>query len=648
MPLLILHYGTMSEGFEPTESMVIGRDAGCDLTLNVEGISRRHARLRFVAGRLVIEDLNSRNGTRVNGRPIVQPQVVQPGDTIHLGGRIRLTCADQAAAKRYGQRQQGPRQLAFRCPGCRELLRAPPSAAGTMSHCQACRTRFVVPHKGGGTAQPLTAPQPSQAQPRVAHPAPPHQRFRPAAASPPHRPERSLDLPKTAETAVPGNAVSSHQPVAGAEQTPAMPTDSAPPPKERDPLRQYSLPAEVEFVAAVDVAGEPHALTTADPSDPSFSVAGDTQQQPLLPGPPPAPAEHETDLAGVGQYPADLRSPASTDGFKDTAGNPDLREPGVGSDLPRADESIHEPEVVARPPLVSPDVTLVHLRPVDSLTATSTLDADSTAQQVRSRSDGAGQVDPEPDRPDARPAESDRVTPASEPGLSTPCGPPATAEVLVAPLNQPAESVEAHNVDRDWWDNAVIVNGVSDATPATSDLPDTVPAEQAVCAVCDRPFTAGDAQAYRQCACPTCGQHYHRVCWLWNRGCLDPSCPPADLGVSGDPVPPAGPLPHGVGAFKLWWRRWLASKEPAYVTRSWDLFLLTGSLLAFGLGVVIGGVTRPYWLGITAAAAPNALVLLVAAAYKVKYRRRFATGLFGLILTLALAGIAAGIAVAGE
>jgi len=46
---------------------VIGRDPGCDLRLDDPMVSRRHARVRLERGIWLIEDLGSRNGTRVDG-----------------------------------------------------------------------------------------------------------------------------------------------------------------------------------------------------------------------------------------------------------------------------------------------------------------------------------------------------------------------------------------------------------------------------------------------------------------------------------------------------------------------------------------------------------------------------------------------------
>ena len=70
--------------------LVFGRDGQLvDVVLNDRSVSRRHARLSRSVGRLLVEDLHSTNGTKINGRTI-EPFVREPvtrGDDVVFGGR---------------------------------------------------------------------------------------------------------------------------------------------------------------------------------------------------------------------------------------------------------------------------------------------------------------------------------------------------------------------------------------------------------------------------------------------------------------------------------------------------------------------------------------------------------------------------------
>lgn len=66
------------------DGATIGRAPGCDLVLDDSTVSKHHARIRCDAGPLV-EDLNSTNGTYVNGRPAEGPTALRRGDRIALG-----------------------------------------------------------------------------------------------------------------------------------------------------------------------------------------------------------------------------------------------------------------------------------------------------------------------------------------------------------------------------------------------------------------------------------------------------------------------------------------------------------------------------------------------------------------------------------
>lgn len=62
-------------------SVTIGRSSQSDISINDEHMSRRHAEVSLKNGVLRIIDLNSSNGTRVNGVKITD-QVLKPGDKI--------------------------------------------------------------------------------------------------------------------------------------------------------------------------------------------------------------------------------------------------------------------------------------------------------------------------------------------------------------------------------------------------------------------------------------------------------------------------------------------------------------------------------------------------------------------------------------
>jgi hypothetical protein len=65
-------------------STVIGRGDQANLRLPDVGISRRHARIDFDGGQVVLTDLGSTNGTSVNGQR-VSAVALNPGDMVQLG-----------------------------------------------------------------------------------------------------------------------------------------------------------------------------------------------------------------------------------------------------------------------------------------------------------------------------------------------------------------------------------------------------------------------------------------------------------------------------------------------------------------------------------------------------------------------------------
>ena len=58
--------------------LVIGRHRGCDVVLSNPAVSRRHARLVFRDGNWVLQDLQSTNGTAVNGMKVGRCELPTP------------------------------------------------------------------------------------------------------------------------------------------------------------------------------------------------------------------------------------------------------------------------------------------------------------------------------------------------------------------------------------------------------------------------------------------------------------------------------------------------------------------------------------------------------------------------------------------
>jgi FHA domain len=65
--------------------LLLGRDHRCDVVLSSPGVSRRHARLLFRDGAWVLQDLDSTNGTVVNGVSVGRCEL-RPGDRLVVGG----------------------------------------------------------------------------------------------------------------------------------------------------------------------------------------------------------------------------------------------------------------------------------------------------------------------------------------------------------------------------------------------------------------------------------------------------------------------------------------------------------------------------------------------------------------------------------
>lgn len=87
----------------------IGRWEGNDVVLTDQEASRRHAQIRREAGRYVVVDLGSKNGTLVNGTPIMGATPLRDGDEIVIPPHFAFAFVDNEATAAYGNARHGPR-----------------------------------------------------------------------------------------------------------------------------------------------------------------------------------------------------------------------------------------------------------------------------------------------------------------------------------------------------------------------------------------------------------------------------------------------------------------------------------------------------------------------------------------------------------
>ena len=71
--------------FTLRDELHIGRDPACDIAFDDETLSLRNSRVFLDQGAVYLEDLQSQNGTRVNGTPVYAPVRLRSGDEISVG-----------------------------------------------------------------------------------------------------------------------------------------------------------------------------------------------------------------------------------------------------------------------------------------------------------------------------------------------------------------------------------------------------------------------------------------------------------------------------------------------------------------------------------------------------------------------------------
>jgi pSer/pThr/pTyr-binding forkhead associated (FHA) protein len=80
-------------------SLTVGRGYAADLSLTDPEVSREHASVRVDGTTVVVEDLESANGTKVNGVPIESATRLEHGDVMTVGTtdiEVRVETGEEA------------------------------------------------------------------------------------------------------------------------------------------------------------------------------------------------------------------------------------------------------------------------------------------------------------------------------------------------------------------------------------------------------------------------------------------------------------------------------------------------------------------------------------------------------------------------
>jgi hypothetical protein len=138
----------------PQGETLLGRGLSCNIRFNDPGLSRRHLRITVESTSVVVEDLGSLNGTRINGESFEGSRELQDKDELQIGHRwLRLKIVSGPTDMYDEETQEGfevisptpapassakvlPKIYKQNCPRCRELL------AADSSHCPKCGHRL--------------------------------------------------------------------------------------------------------------------------------------------------------------------------------------------------------------------------------------------------------------------------------------------------------------------------------------------------------------------------------------------------------------------------------------------------------------------------------------------------------------------------
>ena len=88
--LLVTHGHHFGVRYSLLQRTTLGRSSGCTIQLLDEKVSRLHSSITREGDRFILRDEGSSNGTGLNGRLLLEPAVLQPGDEVAVGNNLML------------------------------------------------------------------------------------------------------------------------------------------------------------------------------------------------------------------------------------------------------------------------------------------------------------------------------------------------------------------------------------------------------------------------------------------------------------------------------------------------------------------------------------------------------------------------------
>lgn len=93
MPVMLLSLSDGPSILLDKPILLFGRHAECDVQLNSKKVSRRHCCLAQVNDYLVVRDLGSTNGVKINGQKVTEGRL-RMGDELEIGNFRYQVCGE--------------------------------------------------------------------------------------------------------------------------------------------------------------------------------------------------------------------------------------------------------------------------------------------------------------------------------------------------------------------------------------------------------------------------------------------------------------------------------------------------------------------------------------------------------------------------